>query len=641
MDVDEPTTDVQPCLEETPTPNIILGCGHPCMMCMQQQNIPVRAFTRDHTYHQTAETPVNSVQTLQPDSDLEYTAVPYTTDIPMEQPEIEPTCSTPVKLTVAPENTCYMDIEEDIVNLSDLSSFRDDPNDNTYVESDLEIESDVDNLDVTTQLDLVTDKKYIVFDTCIRDLLVRLKCPECDSAVDPDDICLDNTDSALFRCSVYCSSGHLIVRWASQPVLGKMAAGNLLTCAAILFSGQTYTHVSQFASFLNLKIPALSTFTRIQRENLMPVILHTWTTLQEELLKQVKESGRMLRLAGDGRCDSPGYNAKYCTYSLLNMETDAILSFVVVQVTETGSSCRMELEGFKRCMNYLLDLGFRIHIVATDRHVQIRSAMTKLYSGVNHQFDVWHLAKNVKKKLTQKAKMKGCEELAPWIKSISNHLWWCAAQCGGDKGWLEECWKSVVHHISNVHEFDGEKLTQCPHEPLDPEVAKRKKWLSRGSKAHNALKEVVLDKRLIKDIRQLSEFCHTGSLEVYHSLMLKYVPKRQEFDFDQMVARTALAVIDHNMSRNRAQATNKKGEKVFRLAFPKATSEWVAKPVYESKSYGWVLTMMRKLLQEKESRTLSPIKVSRRGNIATKPAPPKAEIVLKLTSRFKKDNPSS
>ena len=76
-----------------------------------------------------------------------------------------------------------------------------------------------------------------------------LRCPECDSAVDPDDICQDETDNAMFRCSVYCLSGHLIVRWASQPVLGKMAAGNLLTCAAILFSGQTYTHVSQFASF--------------------------------------------------------------------------------------------------------------------------------------------------------------------------------------------------------------------------------------------------------------------------------------------------------------------------------------------------------------------------------------------------------
>ena len=70
------------------------------------------------------------------------------------------------------------------------------------------------------------------------------------------------------------------------------------------------------------------------------------------------------------------------------------------------------------------------------------------------------------------------------------------------------------------------------HEPISEELSLKKKWLE-------------------KDIRQLSEFCHTGSLEVYHSLMLKYVPKRQEFDSDQMWTRTALAAMDHNLSQNR------------------------------------------------------------------------------------------
>ena len=89
-------------------------------------------------------------------------------------------------------------------------------------------------------------------------------------------------------------------------------------------------------------------------------------------------------------------------------------------------------------------------------------------------------------------------------------------------------------------------VTTCAHEPIAPEMAKTKKWMKKGSKAHNALKEVVLNKRLRNDIKYLREFCHTGNLEVYHSLLLKYVPKRQEFDGDQMDARTTLAVIDHN-----------------------------------------------------------------------------------------------
>jgi hypothetical protein len=41
---------------------------------------------------------------------------------------------------------------------------------------------------------------------------------------------------------------------------------------------------------------------------------------------------RTLQLAGDGRCDSPGFSAKYCTCSLLDMESQHILAFVTNKV---------------------------------------------------------------------------------------------------------------------------------------------------------------------------------------------------------------------------------------------------------------------------------------------------------------------
>ncbi|XP_052076197.1 uncharacterized protein LOC127714210 [Mytilus californianus] len=293
----------------------------------------------------------------------------------------------------------------------------------------------------------------------------------------------------------------------------------------------------------------------------MPVIAHTWTVIQGKLLDKVKASNRPLRLAGDGRRDSPGFNAKYCTYSLLDIETQHILAFVTIKVTETGSSSKMEVEGFRRCMEYLLDKGFQITVLATDRHVQIRSVMNKQYPETEHQFDVWHSAKNVRKKLQQKSKLRGAEDLAPWIKAICNHLWWCTSNCNGDKEWLEESWVSIVHHVINKHTFEGKTVSSCAHEEITPDIAEKKRLLVRDSKAHNALKEVILNKRLRKDIKHLSEFCHTGNWEVYHSLLLKYVPKRQEFDFDQMNARTSLAVIDHNMSQNRGRKLTDKDKK--------------------------------------------------------------------------------
>jgi len=71
--------------------------------------------------------------------------------------------------------------------------------------------------------------------------------------------------------------------------------------------------------------------------------------------------------------DSTGLSAKHCTYSLIDMQTQQIVSFVTIQVTETGSSSKIEVEGYRRCMEYLHDDGFHIEVLVTDRHVQIRN----------------------------------------------------------------------------------------------------------------------------------------------------------------------------------------------------------------------------------------------------------------------------
>ena len=63
---------------------------------------------------------------------------------------------------------------------------------------------------------------------------------------------------------------------------------------------------------------------------------------------------------------------------------------------------------------------------------------------------------------------------------------------------------------------------------------------------HRTLSNVVTDTTLLKDIKKLTGFHHTGSLEVFHSLLLKYCPKRQHFSYVGMQARIELAILDHN-----------------------------------------------------------------------------------------------
>ena len=68
--------------------------------------------------------------------------------------------------------------------------------------------------------------------------------------------------------------------------------------------------------------------------------------------------------------------------------------------------------------------------------------MKKKFPDLDHEYNVWHAAKAVKKKLSDLAKLKGNEELGPWMQSISNHLWWCSATCLGDADVLKEMWTS-------------------------------------------------------------------------------------------------------------------------------------------------------------------------------------------------------
>ena len=71
------------------------------------------------------------------------------------------------------------------------------------------------------------EQTYIIFKSCLSSLLRH--CPSCGSTV--------------YNCQeISCNS---------QPLINRMPAGNLLASAAILFSGNTFSQISQLASFLN------------------------------------------------------------------------------------------------------------------------------------------------------------------------------------------------------------------------------------------------------------------------------------------------------------------------------------------------------------------------------------------------------
>ena len=66
-----------------------------------------------------------------------------------------------------------------------------------------------------------------------------------------------------------------------------------------------------------------------------------------------------------------------------------------------------------------------------------------------------------------------------------------------------------------------------------------------------------------------------------------------------MVARTCLAVVDHNNNLERSQATTSAGDLRYNTAYPKRTQGWIAKPVTTPKSYKWRLKLVTHVFNQR------------------------------------------
>ena len=73
----------------------------------------------------------------------------------------------------------------------------------------------------------------------------------------------------------------------------------------------------------------------------------------------------------------------------------------------------------------------------------------------------------VYKKLLAAGKKRGCEKVGLWARSISNHLYWCAASSRDDPLLIVPNWKSILNHIVNIHDGHDKKFERCEHGDID------------------------------------------------------------------------------------------------------------------------------------------------------------------------------
>lgn len=94
-------------------------------------------------------------------------------------------------------------------------------------------------------------------------------------------------------------------------------------------------------------------------------------------------AGTEVELAGDGRCDSPGFSATYMTYSVLTTEVGRIILSEQIRVGESSAvptSVSMEKEGLKRCLEKLDASGVMVQSLTTG-NLHSPSCVTAMCNG--------------------------------------------------------------------------------------------------------------------------------------------------------------------------------------------------------------------------------------------------------------------
>lgn len=93
----------------------------------------------------------------------------------------------------------------------------------------------------------------------------------------------------------------------------------------------------------------------------------------------------------------------------------------------------MEPAALMSSLLFLKAAGIRLTHLVTDRSITVRTLMQSKFPEINHQFDIWHFIKNIKKSLFKLTKLgHGVGgQITKWFSSIVNHLWFALGSSQG------------------------------------------------------------------------------------------------------------------------------------------------------------------------------------------------------------------
>ncbi|XP_057291883.1 uncharacterized protein LOC130614472 [Hydractinia symbiolongicarpus] len=255
--------------------------------------------------------------------------------------QLDPTYKLNVKATSTPKKNIFevnnvnilettTDISITSLSLTADSSQLEDAigEDKEYVPGNCSTEDDMEE----DKIDLIKAKKFVVYESMLEQLFSFVRCPECNSSVTVEKSHVGTSMHCKFTCLLHTH----VFKWNTQPLLGKLPAFNLLLSATIFFSGETYDRIRKPLEFAGMNFINHTTFYSIQRTLVIPTVNKQF----QECIKEARleSNGTDNAILGDGRFDSPGKSAKYCTYSCQSPTTKKIIATSTIQVSKGKGS---------------------------------------------------------------------------------------------------------------------------------------------------------------------------------------------------------------------------------------------------------------------------------------------------------------
>lgn len=492
--------------------------------------------------------------------------------------------------------------------------------------------------------DPIKTPKVIVWVILLLDLFTVCRQPKCGEYVDKANI-RTSYKGAVITIAATCNASHT-TQWSSSPLVGMgkfaMPVLNILITTYTFTTGLHIDQVKTFFQHIHCACPGLTTMYKLCSSLVNKVVYNYWLRMQALLISERRVGAQPLHLGGDGSYDSPGFSARYCNYIVMDLTTKHILTFfTAIKFQVSGGSSAMEPYAAKTCLLSLLSYAVKIASFTTDRSSTIGTMMKSdpRLELIVHEYDVWHFIKSVMKDIWKFCKAKKCSKLALWKDSIANNLWYSFAT-SRQVGMLREKIMSITHHCSNSHQFPNNKYhLACSHGEL-PEEGRSKPWLAVGSPELDKLTMALTgkDNNRFDDLSMMTGFHHTGDLENFNSLGNKYRAKGYVFGYDGMVARTALACIDHNSNVGREQALTKDGTPRTRTECDRSGSKWHARVVKTAKNYDFRDLIAKEVLECVETRTCPVVELPTGGDIPKNQSkvtqPSKPELLEKHQTRL-------